>query len=354
MPSASFASTTMHDDAPAQFISGGNTTLNFPVGITLDPEGRIYVADGDDSIRIFAADATGDVAPIDSVSGGTFTNAYRVRFAPDGKLWVYQSGNPLQLSIFEPTASGVSTPIREWSAPNHTYPRDFNFDTSGNIVLGDHASSTIYRYPTSSTGNSNVASSTISGGNTGISSPYGVVIADNGEIYVSNEGTNTINVYAADAADNATPIRSIHGALAGLDHCSGLALDDHGNIYVADLLNDAIKVFAPDANGDVEPLFEIAGANTLLDNPYNITLDSENNIYVTSLASNAVIKYNALVTPGDDSDGASETSGSGSEDAAELANTGLLSQSMLTLAAGLVGAGGLTAASVAVARRRRS
>ena len=119
--------------------------------------------------------------------------------------------------------------------------------------------------------------------------PSGIARDANGRIYVTNNATNTLTVYAAGANGNVPPIATIGGAKTGLSDPTGIALDSNGKIYV---LNRAynrkrnIKVYPPlgTSTGIINeaPIAAIAGSKTRLDDPTGIALDSQGNIYVAN------------------------------------------------------------------------
>lgn len=55
---------------PTQYLKGGHTRLDAPIGIALDANGDTYLANADrSSITVFAMGASGNVAPINTIKG---------------------------------------------------------------------------------------------------------------------------------------------------------------------------------------------------------------------------------------------------------------------------------------------
>jgi sugar lactone lactonase YvrE len=189
---------------------------------------------------------------------------------------------------------------------------------------------------------------TISGSNTGLVQPEGIVVDDAGKLYVSDffgsggksdDGPSqqgVVFVFAAKADGNVKPIATIHDGLnypdgvaldrtgnlyvanfqgcditvyaartyklirtitsagsIGLCYVDGIALDGAGNTYVVDTNYSGhdvssnpgfVLVFGPGANGRVLPIRVIAGPLTKLTAPYGIAVNSRGEIYVTNYA----------------------------------------------------------------------
>ncbi len=118
---------------------------------------------------------------------------------------------------------------------------------------------------------------TIAGFATGLSFPFGIARDGAGNIYVANEfsngagGPGIITIYAAGASGNATPTVTITGGNTGLGGPFGIVLDGAGNIYVGNYSANSITVYAAGASGDATPTATITGPNTGLSNPVRLT-----------------------------------------------------------------------------------
>ncbi|HEY3676042.1 MAG TPA: hypothetical protein VGK84_08640, partial [Candidatus Tumulicola sp.] len=71
----------------------------------------------------------------------------------------------------------------------------------------------------------------------------------------------------------------------GLEAPSGVAIDPDGNVFVSDHGSNggagAIRVYAKGANGNTEPLYSIAGSANRLQ-PYGLTIESTGAIDVVN------------------------------------------------------------------------
>jgi hypothetical protein len=111
-----FNSSSPGNGPPTSSITGSNTMIEDVVGIALDSEGKIYVANGNvtgvstPSILVFSAGSTGNVAPIRTISGSATTISSIGNLALDsaGNIYVL---NDLNLLKFAANATGNAAPI---------------------------------------------------------------------------------------------------------------------------------------------------------------------------------------------------------------------------------------------------
>jgi hypothetical protein len=140
---------------------------------------------------------------------------------------------------------------------------------------------------------------TISGTYTGLLPMDGYVTVDgNGTIYAAScdyEEHGVVTVYAPGSTGNAVPIQVISGSYTGLGQPLGIAVDSADNIYVTNG-HSSITVYAAGSTGNVAPIQQISGSNTRLSGvrPYGMALDSAGNMYVSN--SHAVLVFAAGAT----------------------------------------------------------
>lgn len=96
------------------------------------------------------------------------------------------------------------------------------------------------------------------------------------ELFVSNNNSNAITVYALNASGNAAPIRVLQGAATGLANPSGIAVDLVNNeLLVANKTPPySVTVYARTASGNTPPLRTLSGALTTLDDPRGLSVDT--------------------------------------------------------------------------------
>lgn len=179
-------------------------------GVAVDANDNVYVSRvADDIIEVYAPGNIGTAAPIRVIHtepGPTLIHIF------DGKLYV------------------------------PTYQRVSVYDLTGTLLF------------------------TITGGSTGISSPYDVGTDAAGNIYVPNSRSSEINVFAANASGDVAPIRTISGAQTGLQDPMGINVAADGSFWIADHNGTHMARFAAGASGNVSPIQTISGAATHVDN----------------------------------------------------------------------------------------
>jgi DNA-binding beta-propeller fold protein YncE len=102
-----------------------------------------------------------------------------------------------------------------------------------------------------------------------------------------------ITVYAKNASGDAAPVRVIEGPRTGLNWPTGIAVEqESGDIYVTNDTTDSILVFAANASGDVAPRRVLKGAKTGLKNPTGLALDVKNReLWVANFGGHTATAY---------------------------------------------------------------
>jgi len=269
-----YAKGTSGNTAPIAIIGGSNTGLSNPQGIALDSNGNIYVADFNaKSVFVYPAlgSSTGllNEAPTATISGINTGMVAPVGIALDGNRKIYVTDFDVR-SVFVYPALGSSSGLLN-EAPTATIsgsntgliqPQGVVLDSSGNVYVADFDAKSVFVYPAlgSSTGMLNEApTATIKGNNTGLITPFGITldasrniyVADEGDIFTKGASVSSVFVYPAIGSSTGTlneaPTATISGSNTGLLQIVGIALDASGKIYAAD--DSASSVFAYPALG---------------------------------------------------------------------------------------------------------
>jgi len=270
------------DTPPMATISGSNTQLNGADGIALDSADNIYVTNGgnltsggNNSVTVYAAGSSGNVPPIVTISGVNtlLSNPSGIAIGPAVAPTSTSSASPTPAPTETPTPTPIPTPTRP-----------------ENLFVTNPSDNTVTIYPAGFSGDVTPIA-TISGPNTGLSSPGPIALDPNGNLYVENAGSVT-TVYPPGSSGDVAPMATITGIPSG-----SFAVDASGNIYGVSQSggggnsSGSVIIYAVGSDGKAAPMATISGSNTGLYRPNGIALDLAANIYV----SNAGIESCTLV-----------------------------------------------------------
>jgi sugar lactone lactonase YvrE len=245
-------------------VIGDNAKLKSPLGLAIDAQDNIYVADTDNN-RVLKFSNAG----VMSVVSDQVKLPAALAVTPTGSIYIADTGNnrilsnasgamsPLVLkdALGTPSTSSVKDAFGNPSTSVLNSPQGITVDASGNIFVADT--------------NNNVIRKIDSTGKTSI-------VAGNGA-----EGSASENVPAASA-----PLR----------HPVGVAVDAQGNLYIADTDNNRIRKV--DTSGKVSTVAGTGSEGDAGDNdnanaatlkkPRNIVVDNKGNLYVTDTNNNRI------------------------------------------------------------------
>jgi hypothetical protein len=272
-------------------LSDGTSRKNLKVTIT--SVHGIYVTNrATESIEAFDLTANGNIAPT-AVWKGKKTHLDVVNLLTvdsNANVWASNIGPGIAGSVTEyaanPTANAAPIAMLTGSNTGINTPEGIVVDSSGNSFISN--ADRIVEFAPGANGNA-VPTNTIAGSNTLLSGPYELAMDTTGKLYVA-EG-NVILVYAAGATGNVAPAQEITGPATALLSCLGLAVDAAGNIYATNFNGNTINVYAAGATGNVKPTTVIT--STALNEPYNIALDAHGNMFVTNFGNNSVVVFPA-------------------------------------------------------------
>jgi DNA-binding beta-propeller fold protein YncE len=129
---------------------------------------------------------------------------------------------------------------------------------------------------------------TLEGQHTRIEHPTAIVANFDGTFYIADAGSSAdrarVEWFAAGQNGNIFPNRVIAGPHCGVTSPRGLALDGSGRLFVADQATNNVLVFASDAEGDAAPIVSLNG----LHSPAHLYVDQLLNIYVSNQGDNSI------------------------------------------------------------------
>ena len=127
----------------------------------------------------------------------------------------------------------------------------------------------------------------IQGTATGLAQPNGIAIDASGDIFVANTGNNSVTAYLPVATTitpaNEAPFVTLAGSNTGLNAPVGLAFDTFGRLWVSNRGSNAIEIFPTNAFGNRAPTFTISGPATQLASPQEIGFDLGGQLDVANL-----------------------------------------------------------------------
>ena len=239
---------------------GSNALFNHPVGIALDSQGNVFVADyNNDDIRkitpqglVSTVAGVGYAAYLDSTgTAAAFYNPIGLAVDATNNIYVADAGSN---TIRRITPQGqVSTIAGQGGSSG-------NLDGSGTAALFNH--------------------------------PGGIAIDSKGNIYVADSGNNSIRQISGNQVTTIGGLTSgyVDGpvATAEFNAPSQLAVDQQGNIYIADTMNNVIRKI--NTSGTVSTLVGTSGStgNQLspfpgsLYQPLGLALDRQGHLLISS------------------------------------------------------------------------
>jgi sugar lactone lactonase YvrE len=309
--------------------TGSTARFNDPDAVAIDSSGNIFVSDSGNSTvrRITSGGSVTTIAGMPGVAGDAngegaaalFLSPVGLALDGQGDLFVADNDAVREIARSGAVTDFAGAPVYGNSdgtgaAAQFNWPTAVAVDGTGTIYVADTLNSTVRKITQGGvvTTFAGMAGKTGTADATGtaarFSSPIGVAVDGDGNIYVADSSNENIRkITPAGAVSTFVGKTGTSGSADGtgssaeFDGPEGLAADGVGNIYVADSLNDTIRKVTP--AGVVSTLAGSAGqfgnANgsgsaAQFDFPISVALDSSGNVYVGELSNYAIRK----ITPG--------------------------------------------------------
>ncbi|MFZ0031774.1 MAG: hypothetical protein WAK84_07870 [Candidatus Cybelea sp.] len=203
--------------------------INHPQALAVDARGSLFVANGSGSNTVTLYSPPYGGAPAATISSNV-DDPVSLALDSSGDLFVVNSANST-VTAYAPPYAGVPTTIsRGLSTPN-----SLALDNRGNLFvanLNSTPNSVVEYSPPFS--NSSAPVATITNG----VNEQGSIAALSTNLFVPNQGANTVTEYAAPYTGSPTTI------VGGQSQPVALAIDAAGNLYVANYGNNTVTVYA--------------------------------------------------------------------------------------------------------------
>src|SRR5258706_136928 len=205
------------------------------------------------------------------------------------------------LALFAGNMGGAGNVDGDGAAASFNYPKGVASDSAGNIYVGDRENHTIRKVPPAGAVSTFAGRPGIFGSADGAGAaarfnlPEGVATDSADNVYVADEGNNTIRKITPAGVVTTLAGRAGFsggddgiGAAARFDFPRGVATDNAGNGYVADMFSNTIRKVTP--GGVVSTLAgtaggvgsaDGAGAASSFNYASSVATDSASNVYVS-------------------------------------------------------------------------
>ncbi len=305
--------------------TGSAARFSWPLGVTVDGAGNLYVADfGNNAIRkVTPAGVVTTLAGQPGSAGSSDGTGSAARFQHPSGVAVDDVGNLYVADLYNYTIRKVtpadvvitlagqagSSGSADGTGSNarFAFPSGVAVDSAKNVYVADQYNHTIRKVTpvgvvTTLAGRAGYSGSTDgTGSGARFYEPLGVAVDSAGDVYVADRGNHTIRKVTASGVvttlagpvqfdsfgNRVTGSADGTGSAALFNSPSGVAVDSTGNIYVADVGNHTIRKVTP--AGIVTTLAGLAGNTGSTDGtgsaarfsyPNGVAVDSAGNVYV--------------------------------------------------------------------------
>jgi len=290
---------------PDYFISmsgeaAGN--LKSPRGISIAPDGTIYVADSvNHRIQQFSQtgeliNSWGDFANVleGDAPGGTFNEPWDVAVSQDGSIFVADTFNH-RVQKFNNQGEFIKAwgVFAQGTSPDSFWgPRGIAVGPDGNVYITDTGNKRVVVFDQNLDFISQFGGGGFEAGE--FDEPVGIDVNDSGLIYVADTWNRRVQVFSGN--ENMTEFTQISEfdveAWFGqsIDNKPYISVRNDGNILVSDPELGRILEFSPDGSF-IRGLQDISISPEMMSRPYGLDFDTNGNLWVTDGQSDVIMRF---------------------------------------------------------------
>ncbi len=268
----------------------GNGQFIRPISIAVGSDGSVFVTDsGNNRVQKFTASGT-FVSSLGSSGSadGQFNCPLGITLASDGSIYVVDAGNN---RIEKFSSSGVF--VTKWGTygtgnGQFNYPNDVSIGSDGNIYVSDRYNNRIQKFNTS--GGFITTWGATGNGDGQFNNPIGLCGGSDGYIYVVDSNNNRIQKFSNIGVFYGKWGSS--GSGDGQFSCpGGIVRGTDGSVYVSDCFNQRIQKFNSSGTFQTKWGDSTISADGFLQSPRGVAASSDGYIYIVDLSNGRIQKF---------------------------------------------------------------